>query len=154
MVVQAKTCKSEIAPVLGLDLIFAVVEICAAVADVASALRGHLVDQDGLGLVQAEVKEHCLEWQFVCAPHGPVRAPADVAHLVVVQLGKVGGELVANSAVRLVRAFAGETGDVLEIKRLRRGCARQQRGSQSNRRPRCAAGSLRKRGKNSVHADI
>ncbi|MNV26578.1 hypothetical protein D3C71_1177020 [compost metagenome] len=133
VVVQAKARKAEVAPGLRPHLVLAVVEVRAAVADVARALRCHLVDQHRLLLVQAQVEEHGLERQLFGAPQGTVGAPADVAHLVVVEFGEVGGELVAGCAIGLLRPFPGDAGDAVEIEALGLCGACQQGGGQRYR---------------------
>ena len=112
---QAKARKAQVAPGVGAHLVFAVVEVGAAVADVACALGRDFVDQHRFFLVQAQVEEHGFERQLVGAPQGAVGAPADIAHLVVVELGEVCGQRVAGGLVGLFGPLACDAGDGVEI---------------------------------------
>ena len=152
VVVQTKACKAQVAPGLGPQLVLAVVKVRAAVGDVAHALGRHLVDQHRLFLVQPQMEEHGLVRQLLGPPQSAIRAPADVAHLVVVELCEVGRELVAHGPVGLAGAFAGEAGHALEVKALCVRAPSQQGGGQGHCGP-CAPADLSKKGgKNCVHA--
>ncbi len=67
-IVRAKSREAEVAPLLRRELILAVVEIRAAILDVAHALRGHFVDEHRLHLELAQMKEHHLERHLRVAP--------------------------------------------------------------------------------------
>ncbi|MDT4849958.1 hypothetical protein FQZ97_840960 [compost metagenome] len=95
-VVHPKAGVAEIAPGLGVERVVAKVEVFAAVGQVAHRAVGRdFVDAHRSGLVQAEVEILGLEGQCFGAPGPPVGPEPDVAHLVVVQGGEVGGQLVA-----------------------------------------------------------
>ena len=152
VVVQPKACKPQVAPALGLHLVFAVVKVGRAVGDVARALGRHLVDEHRLTLVQTEVEEHGLKRQLLGTPQGAFGAPANVAHLVVIQRGERRGQAPIGSAVGLRRTLLGQLGDVVQVHHLRVDTRGHERGTQCHGTQPHPVRARKKGGKNSLHA--
>ena len=130
---DAKAVEAEVAQLVEIEPVLAEVEQGRVEGQRPLAGRLDHVDLDRLGDGPTLQEQHQLERQFLAAPDRLVRAEADVAVLVVVEVPDLLGHADRRRLVGLLGQRLSPLGDVLEAEGERRRAG--QRAEQDEQQP-------------------